>query len=143
MNKFHSLILSALCVTTFASQASTHEEQLQYEVLQRKTTQKMILNMRNISGIITFFGACTMMYASKMKYQHEDRLIQQLAKGTISLEPFELNLPSFYTTMLLRVGNRSFIPSLITFITTTCYGFYNDMHIKSLQQELNRLTQPT
>ena len=154
MNKFHSLMLTILCAATFVSQATTYEEQLQYELLQRKTTQKMIVNMRNISGVTTILGICALRYMgtrwSKFMQEHlkhsQDSLSINLSNvmKPINDIPLQRNRPElirlpFYFEFPMGLAAIGFIPSLITFVTTTCYGFYNDMHIKALQQELAKI----
>lgn len=156
MKTLTSLILSILCTTSFLLHSSTHEELLRYDLTQRQTTQKLIVNLRNVTGITTVLGICAIIYIGKQTQHQNNRLLHELrnnnrllhelcniestAKGIPAQLQFQepTTLPLYFACPIL-LSAIGFVPSLITFVTSALYGIYNGMHIETLQQELAKL----
>ena len=137
MNKLHALILSAFCATTFITHASTHEELLRYDLAQRKTTQKIVVNLRNVAGVAALLGLLTKILIEYQNVTIRNQYSMYLNEPQNN-SPKPLNIP-FYLAYALDASRLCFIPSLVTFFTSALYGIYNGMHIETLEQELNRL----
>ena len=126
-----------------------HEQTLYYDLAQRRTTQQLIVNLRNVTGITTILGICAIIYIKKNTQDRIHRLSQALLEieSTTKKIPLQLQFQEptalpFYFACPILLSAVGLVPSVITFVTSALYGIYNDMYIETLQQELAKLEQP-
>ena len=130
MNKLHTLIFSAFCITTSVScsstNPSTHKDVLQYDLAQRKATQKLASTIRNVSATCMLIGTIVHILCDGRFYA--------LTRNDLIEYPVQVAL--VYPLFLMGVHLQK---TIIAAFASALYSAYNNLHIEALEAELNKL----